>query len=307
MKRLLFALLFPLPFSLHAAEVAAPQPTYNISHSLVDQLKATAGDGDQLVLNGQKFTSGIEKDGGELSQYLCQRRSVSKNSLMGPNQFCSLWPDFESKIKSMAQATGFPAPVMQCTYLIESKFQPGLTSPVGAKGLSQFMPATASDLASAVKRKPELSNMWLDYKKSQCTLKSKDCMSSKLTKDSILGANDDIDAQLMATPLFYREYYSQFESDWANLIDKDPSKKNDYYHFLVIGYNAGPKRAERFLRNLKNGVKPPDKFLPKETLNYVNQLDDCMFDRGPAIDTPAAKRTECDNLGRGRQCEQPAS
>ena len=248
---------------------------------------------EQLVLGNMSMPNQVQKDRGEIVQYICQTRDNSAGALLPAEQFCAKWASLEQKINAISRATGYPSAVMECTYLIESKFRGGLTSPAGARGISQFMPSTARDLCRSIQGSADLKQMFQNAEKA--------CGGSEQTCNpaSFLGQKNNLETQLLGTPMFYRHYYKAFEKTWANIIERDPKRATDFYHFLVIGYNAGPKVAEKFLHAVQNGSTDPLAGLPTETKKYTQSLDDCMTKPGTGVGRPGQRRSDCRNLQKG--------
>ena len=204
---------------------------------------------------------------------------------------CSKWDDAQKSYTAAAKALGVPLQVLMCLTHIESSMNAGLTSPTGAKGLTQFMPATAADFQRKFKTDPEYKKAWENYKLFDGTSSN----SNRFATNHILSNSlNDSDVQIFATAMYLRDSVRNTENFWKKRVGEPPqvlgSQMTKLYHFMMISYNAGPAVGEQYIKgSLDNYQK-----LPKETQGYINKFDTC-------INSPDRRR-EVASCGNG-ECE----
>ena len=191
----------------------------------------------------------------------------------GKTNLCSKWDSAEKSYTAAAKALGVPAQVLMCLTHIESTMNAGLTSSTGAKGLTQFMPATAADYQRKFNSDPEYKKAWENYRSFEGTTGN----SGRFTKGHIISNSlDDSDVQIFATAMYMRDSIRNTENFWKKRVGEPPqvsgSQMTKLYHFLMISYNAGPAVGEQYIKGSLDSYRK----LPKETQGYLNKFDSCI-------------------------------
>ena len=224
--------------------------------------ESTVLDGREYKVETQKFLPDIKK----LEEHVC-------SSVKSKNSVCSKWPEAEKSYIAAAKVLGVPAQVLMCLTRIESNMTAGAASGAGAKGLTQFMPKTAEDFQRKFNSTSDYKKAWANYKTLGGTTKSASAFNQSDINSSSLGNSD---VQIFATALYFRDILNTTEKYWKNHVGEPPnvaaSKLRKMYHYMMISYNAGPKKGEQFIVHGLNDYK----FLPKETQGYVDNFDSCI-------------------------------
>lgn len=183
---------------------------------------------------------------------------------------CGNKEKFSKVYDAAARALGLPSVVLVCLTKQETGFkQPDQPNSAKAWGLTQFIPETAENYETLIK-KSKYTRAWGYFKEFEGT--SKDV--SAFSKNTLRSANrEDQDVQIFGAAMHLRETMAAMEKEISEKFDlnsKDGMMK--LIDFLLAGYNGGPGRAKQCLQ--ASGFNTSS--LPKETQDYIKNINACI-------------------------------
>jgi hypothetical protein len=229
---------------------------------------------DGLVLGGQTFrnANGARLPSMErMERYACPDRETTSYP---STHLCSKWPEARQSYEAAARATGIPAQVLICLTGMESEFLNGsrTVSSAGARGLTQFMPATARTSATTMTSNRAMQQAWSDYRSMGGTARGRDAYTSQAILSS--GVQNS-DVQIFATAWYLRNELRATESHWERAVGSttQPNRNRirNLIEYLLISYNAGGSRGRSYIRRGYD-----TRSLPRETRGYLTKYNRCI-------------------------------
>ena len=254
----------------HRNQVEIDQPTEDDSAEPVanDSISSALN----LMINGQVYHSSYRTSVPSMNQ--CRASACSPSATRNRQNLCHYWPSAQQTFEAAAQALGFPAPTLVCLMHSESSMQAGTHGGKGDAGLTQFIPDTARMYARQMSRSPAYQQAWARFKSAGGTNKSVSSFTAGNIRSSQIS---QFDVQIFATAMYFRNSVKGVEPVIARLLGRPPEPNREglkkTMHFLLASYNAGPSKAERYLRAPgESGVK----HLPAVTRRYIKNFDNCL-------------------------------
>jgi len=174
------------------------------------------------------------------------------------------------------KALGFPPAVMICVIKQESGFDAKAKSPANARGLAQFLPETADEMQRLMKSNNRYQKAWERYRKDQGTVRP---IGDFTNGNIISNFQEHADVQIFAEAMYFRKNLAPFEQMFALGMrgDNSTARFKQMIDFLLASYNWGPGNAKKYLS--PSGVfNPPPGKMPKETRDYIKNIDKCIDD-----------------------------
>ena len=203
-------------------------------------------------------------------------REVCSDSLArSARSLCRRWPEAKKSFEAAGFALGLPASGLVCLMKAETNLIGGQVSPVGARGLTQFMPRTAEHYANVMSNNEYFQEAWDEYREYGGTTRRRGAFTSHNIRSSSL---DMADVQIFASAMYFRRVLmgKGFQRHWTRHMgtteNPDSNVVRKLFHSLLVAYNAGPKRAEKFVYTGSTNYR----MLPGETREYIRKFDKCM-------------------------------
>lgn len=226
------------------------------------------------IVNGQTVKPGNLKfpAAKEALRQACKGAAINKKAKKSSQNLCLSPGEFAKSFDAAGKALGLPPTVLICLVKQESNFQPGLKSPVGARGIAQFMPATADEMAHLMRTNDHYKKAWERYKKNGGTDKSdRDVVNGNI----ISNFQEHADTQIFAEAMYLRKNLGPFEEKFAaGMSSRSPEHFKQMIDFLLASYNWGPGNAKKCLTS--SGGFNSSCRMPKETRDYIHNIDKCI-------------------------------
>jgi hypothetical protein len=146
----------------------------------------------------------------------------------------------------VAKDMGIPPEGLAVQFWVESQYNRNIVSPVGAKGIAQFMPLTGAAYGLVTGVTPAMEK---EYKKRYRRGTAAQKMAAAdwlLAQPGVTDNRDDARASIVAGAKYMKRNYTQLDKNWANAVG---------------AYNCG---AGCMKNRLRKGT-----LVPKETQNYI--------------------------------------
>ncbi|MGE4133970.1 MAG: transglycosylase SLT domain-containing protein [Bdellovibrionales bacterium] len=184
-------------------------------------------------------------------------------------------------LDSAAKTLHLPVQALTCLIQVESEFYSGRTSKKGAKGVTQFIPSTATYFESLMARKPDYQSAWRSY----IELRGVDRQAEFNTASILSDEAEHAGVQIFASALYWRHELNLAATYFRARLGPPRQPKleevQNMFRYLLIAYNAGGGPAKVFARAVREDPKIASDYaklpIPPESRIYLRKFDTCLI------------------------------
>lgn len=198
------------------------------------------------------------------------------------------------RIQAAADVLDLDPRQLACMTLIESSYVNGAGSSAGAKGLTQFMPATATQYQKRIQNDPTLKLKWREFQ----NLTGEGIPVNFVTAENIRGGAPSYG--IFAMGAFLKDTIHHFEGDlseeWLDYLVGGGDSVN-LFHAQIAAYNWKPNNIDNFTNYVlqdRNLIAASN--LPNETVKFMNKFNQCMYTESgwayAGVTTPSSSRQQ---------------